>query len=280
MNSFRAFVTLALVGACAAPDWQAAAHPRSVRFDLTPARLVVAPVEVNGSRPRRFIIDTGATTTTLDERFASTLALAATGRIRIVTPDSAFTAPTALVEELAVGATQVRDVRVSWMPLHALRSEDDRISGVIGQDVLSRLTVAIDYRKRLLQLGRSPCPAGGAVARVDRVDGRAAIAARLENAAGRRDVRLVIDSAANALLLFEPSGRRRQTGLVKVTTHGGEVTASLTPRARVVIGSVAVDGAGVSIPVAEARIEDGLLPASWFSNVCVDGPRATAVVTP
>jgi len=62
----------------------------------------------------------------------------------------------------------------------------------------------------------------------------------------------------------------------RVTTHGEDAYADVIPGAMVGIEELELRGSALVVPAAEPRIENGLLPASWFSRVCIDGPRAQA----
>lgn len=278
MHIRGALVAAAIV--CACGDCGALAQTADVRIDLTPAWLVLAPVELHGAPPRHFVVDTGATTTMLDARVATALGLAPTGTLRMLAASGAFSATSGIVSSVKIGSISVERLPVSWTRLDRLRPEDARIMGVIGQDVLSRLTMTIDYPRRRLRLDDRPCPAGDAMVEVDRVDGRPAIAAVVQGPGGARRLRLVIDSGANALVLFEQSGAGSvRTHPVPLITHAGGASASAIPGAKVTIAGLAFKGAAIAMRPTEVRGEDGLLPASWFSRVCIDGPRAAAVLT-
>jgi predicted aspartyl protease len=279
MDIRRALISAAIL--CACHDCAAWAQTADVRIDLTPAALVLAPVELNGAPARLFVIDTGATTTMLDAQFATALALAPTGRIRVVTSGAAFSAASGRVTDVRIGRASLGHLPVSWTPLDRLRSEDGRITGVIGQDVLSRNTMTIDYARRQLRLDTGPCAAGDSTVHVERADGRPMVAARVQGVGGPRDVRLVIDSGANALVLFDRAGARRMSrpGGIRLATHAGDTPGAVIPRATLTVAGLSIHGPAVVVPPGEPRHEDGLLPAAWFSRVCVEGPRATAVLT-
>ena len=246
-------------------------------MDVTRSGMVVVPVQVNGAGPVRFLVDTGATTTTLDAGFATTLGLRAAGSLRIVTASGSVTAPAGKIATLGVGGLDVRDLAVSWMPLDALRVEDERIMGVIGQDVLADLTVTIDYARRRVRFGSERCASGDMTMAVERSDRRPTVAARLRTPAGNREVRLVVDSGVNAMVLFERSAGSGNG--VRLATHTGSADAAFVSVATATLAGLAVSGPAVALQPAEPRGEDGLLPASWFSRVCIDGPRAAAVLT-
>ncbi len=278
MHIRRALFAAAIV--CACDDGGALAQTADVRIDLTQGRLAIAPVELHGAPPRHFVVDTGATTTMLDARLATALGLASTGTLRIVAASGALSATSGIVNTVKIGSISVDRLPVSWTRLDRLRPEDERIMGVIGQDVLSRLTMTIDYPRRRLRLDDRPCPAGDAMVDADRVAGRPAIAALVQGTDGGRQMRLVIDSGANALVLFDQSGAgSARTHRVRLVTHAGDASASAIPRATVTVAGLAFKGAAIGVRPTEARGEDGLLPASWFSRVCIDGPRAAAVLT-
>lgn len=277
MRSTLCRVMATAIASLAFIDGSIAAAQFDARIELSDALLPIVDVRINGNGPHRFVLDTAATTTTLDPVLATTLDLASSGSLQIVTAGGSFTARTAIVDRLHIGEIGVDDLRVTLISLDALREDDERIVGVIGQDVLARFTVTIDYAQRRARLDSAPCAAADASAATTRADGRPMVDARLSGRGLPAGARLVIDSAANGLILFgQPSATPITT---RVTTHGQDAHAEVVPGATIGVGDVELRGAAVVVPAGEPRTEHGLLPASWFSRVCIDGPRAMATFT-
>jgi hypothetical protein len=94
----------------------------------------------------------------------------------------------------------------------------------------------------------------------------------------RRDGVFVVDSAANTLILFgQPDVALAR---LAVDTHTGSARGTRVGAVDVEIGEVVLRRDAMVVRSTTDRIERGLLPASWFSRVCIDGPRDRAVLTP
>ena len=252
------------------------AATRRLTAAFTSTSLVLVPVHVNSRGPYYFVIDTGATTTTLDDRLATELRIQPTGTLEIVTSGGTFGAPVGRVDELAIDTLRMTSLEVSWMPLDELRRDDRRIMGVIGQDVLSKTTVVIDYARRRVALTPEPCGGNDAMIDVAWAGGRPMIDAGVHGRGLPSSAKLVLDSASNALLLF---ARADATGqITKVSTHRNTVTADVLPRVTVDVAGARRAGPAVLLPPAAARTESGLLPTAWYSVVCIDGPRQRATL--
>jgi predicted aspartyl protease len=273
----HALLLLRAVAMSALFGMPAAAVDRAVTAEFTPTSLVLVTVHVNG-RPFQFVLDTGATTTTLDDRLATELGMRQTGQIEVVTSAGTFRAPTGIVDELTIGTTRISRLRVSWMRHDQLRLDDRRIAGVIGQDVLRGRTLTIDYARRRIELTTDPCGVSDGGVDVTWSEGRPMIAAGVHAQGLPVAARLVLDSAANALLLFtapRPGARR-----ASLSTHQATVLTEYLPRVPVVVGGIRSEGPAVLVPPSASRAETGLLPAAWFSRVCIDGPRSRATLSP
>jgi Aspartyl protease len=235
-----------------------AADQGRIAAELTRTALVVVPVHVNGRGPYLFVVDTGATTTTLDDTVATQLGIRATGGMEIVTSAGTYPAPVGALEEL--------------------RHDDARVLGIVGQDILRRFTTTIDYARREIELTTSPCAHRQSGVDIGWAEGRPTVGAALFGQGLPRSGRLVLDSGANALVIF--AGRPGTGALTSVSTHQGTVIAEILPRVRLEIGGVRRDGPAVLIPPTTSRDETGLLPAASFSRVCIDGPRSRATLEP
>jgi hypothetical protein len=248
-----------------------------VPLELTGSSLVLVPLRVNGGGPHRFVLDTAATTTMLDARFATRLGLVAEGSIELISAGGTFTGASGRLDDLQIGKTHFRRLPISWAPLDVVRRHDSRIVGVLGQDVLSRISLTLDFARRRLAIGEAPCGHGDVVVDLERADGRPAIAARVALSGEPRDGTFVIDSAANALIVF--SDDEGLGGESALDTHGGATQGARIRAVDVQIGDLALRRDAFLVRSTIDRVEDGLLPASWFSRVCVDGPGQRAALT-
>jgi predicted aspartyl protease len=272
----HAFLLLLTLAAEAMPGVAPEAADGHVSAEFTPASLVLVRVHVNGKGPHHFVIDTGATTTMLDAELATELRLRGTGVMEVVTSGGTFRAPTGTLDELSVGGARFSSLGVSWMPLDEVRRGDRRIAGIIGQDVLGRRSLVIDYERRRVELTTKPCGSDDAAVDVAWSEGRPMVRAGVRGLGLTQPARLVLDSAANALILFTP--RRSGRGLTSVSTHQATTTAEVVPKVRVEIEGIRREGLAVLIAPTAARAETGLLPTAWFSRICIDAPRSRATL--
>jgi predicted aspartyl protease len=267
----RHLVSITLVLLVAQPA-RTADHQLSAAFTST--LLVLLPVQIDGHGPYYFVVDTGATTTMLDDSLAIELGIRANAAVEIVTSAGTIRVPSGTLEEIRVGAARMSRFRVSWMRLDALRRDDPRIMGVLGQDFLSGHTLVIDYRHRGVQLSSDACPSEDGDFEIAWAMHRPTIAARVQGPGVARAGRFVLDSAANALLLFAVLPTHGQA--VAVSTHQATVSAVVLPRVSIELGGVRRTAPATVVSPAVSREEIGLVPTSWFSRVCIDGPRSRA----
>jgi hypothetical protein len=243
------------------------------RFDAD--HLVVVDAYLNEHGPFAMVVDTGATTTMLDESIASVLGLTPSGRVELITATGVHDAAEGTLQRLVVGGADARGLRVSWTRLTRLRGIDPRLAGVIGQDVLGGATVTIDYGRRQVVLGRSGCAPADRAVPVAASDGRPMVDAKVFAPVQPGAARLILDSAADTPVLFTAPGDGR---LARAESHGSAARRASMMPARIGVGGVWLEADVASIGDADRR-EDGLLPTSLFKVVCIDRIRSRASFT-
>jgi predicted aspartyl protease len=200
---------------------------RAIAFEPVGA-LIILPVLV-GECAGRFLLDTGAGATVLDEAFARSLGLQPRGAMEARGAGGSRTARFVDVERLALPGIEISRQTVVTVPLDDVEAAlGTRIDGILGYDFLSRFAVEIDYALQRLAL----FPSGGYVPR----GGAARCPLRIEANVPRLEGRLdgehagsfVLDTGnAYALLLHAPFVRRHGLGLgqgedLTITGVGGE----------------------------------------------------------
>jgi len=225
---------------------------------------VVVPVAVGRSGVHEFLLDTGTTSTLLEPALAAELGIAATSHANLVTPAGEREVGLGHAE-LRIGRTALAGVEVLIAELPAVRSDERRVRGLLGQSALSRLEYTIDHARRRLVVH-----AGHDGGRNPREWTRPSLEARV--GCGRSSARLVIDSGVAMPVLFE-QGRRAMAvelgGSVRAATNAGD---AVWREGRVDSLCVAGRRAGplsvvVRPPAPRAREEDGLLPSRFFARV-------------
>jgi predicted aspartyl protease len=225
---------------------------------------VVLPVSVVGGGVHEFLLDTGTTSTLLDPALAEELGLVATSRVNLVTPAGQREVGVAYAD-LRVGGTALAGVEVLIAELPAVRSDEPRVRGLLGQSALSRLEYTIDHARRRLVVhaGR------GAVGNAGEWT-RPSLEARL--GCGPSSARLVIDSGVAMPVLFDQGRRALDVelgGSVRAATNAGD---AVWREGRVESLCVAGGRSGplnvvVRPQASRPREEDGLLPSRFFARV-------------
>ncbi|MGI8332234.1 retropepsin-like aspartic protease family protein [Actinomadura scrupuli] len=113
------------------------------------ATLVMVPIKVNGRGPFQFILDTGASTSTLDRSLMRRLKLPRTGQTaRIQGVTGRATVPVVRIRSWSLGGQPL-----SSRSLTVINMGDPNIAGLLGSDELRRFgRVTVDYQQRRLIL--------------------------------------------------------------------------------------------------------------------------------
>lgn len=155
------------------------------------SRMTVA-VNVNGSGPYRFVVDSGADTSVVGERMAKALKLPLGRRTILNSITDSQLVDRVLVDELALGPTRVTDLQ-----LPVLREQNLGAEGMLGLDALVEQRLMLDFEKRVITVedGRTPSV---------RYDNEIVVTARLRKgqliltqvSAGRQKLNAVIDTGS------------------------------------------------------------------------------------
>lgn len=124
--------------------------PEAVPSQTDTADRMTVKVRVNGQGPFPFVVDTGAERSTLAADLAAQIMLPPGPPIIVHGVAGAITTPSALVDELAVGSRQLRNLS---LPL--LNRSDMDASGVLGIDALQGQRVELDFLHRELRVQAS-----------------------------------------------------------------------------------------------------------------------------
>jgi len=111
---------------------------------------VLVPGKVNGQLIGYFILDTGATFTSVSRLVADQLGISASGStVRLATASGTILAPLALVDELEIGGAVARHVAAV---IHDLPNVPPNVVGLLGLSFLERFRVNIDLTSGILSL--------------------------------------------------------------------------------------------------------------------------------
>jgi predicted aspartyl protease len=114
---------------------------------------IVAPVMIDGKGPFRFIIDTGASSSTVSPQLATTLGLVPAAQSTMVVNGITGTqeVPSVAISRLEAGDLVIQEARfpVIWAPLMA------GADGILGVAGLSKESVFVDFRRNRVVISRS-----------------------------------------------------------------------------------------------------------------------------
>jgi predicted aspartyl protease len=253
----------------------AASEVATTEFWLSPYGGVVVPVNVNGAR-LRFLVDTGSSHSAISARAATALRAPVIARAPLTSSGGVQWLPVVGLE-LAVGPV-VATVQASVVTAMPVPGEAD---GVVGQDVLGSRHFTIDYRQRRLEWHlTSDEPTPTSALPLTELHGRFVVAATIAG----RETPLVLDTAADRLVLFSTPLDREPKRPVPLSSVLGSLTGPATVRTTEVndlaLGRWAfprVKAAVVDRPWQPGEPE-GLLPTHGFSRVTINGPARTLIV--
>lgn len=265
---------LALSACSGAPDLR-----KSLAFELHRNDIVVA-VRVQGRGPFRFLLDTGSSQSLLSARVAGELQLPTPSRTRMLTPTGEVTRPVA-VTTLQLAGRPAETAAVTIVPATELAPVGPNIDGIVGQNVLSASSFTLDYVRREIRWGVTPCKEDGMRLPLRLVAGRAVVSVP---GADTKPLQLIPDSGADTVVLFARQGRALppltplDVGTLRTLT--GEQLVRNVRIARLTVGDVdLVQQAGVVLDAHHNALDaDGLLPLHLFSRVTFNTPAGYLMV--
>ncbi|MGW0826608.1 aspartyl protease family protein [Streptomyces sp. NPDC002845] len=140
-------------GSATSPERSAAREIPLTVVERGGQTIVLAPVSIHGEGPYTFVLDTGASSSVVDDDLARELDLPRTGKRQpisgVIGED---TVPVVSVREWKVGDISLDATDTTVVDLDSLHG-DRPIEGLLGSDVLSDFgQITVDYEKETLRL--------------------------------------------------------------------------------------------------------------------------------
>jgi predicted aspartyl protease len=277
----RVFVPLALWLACVASMPLAAVGEQAAITPFAGGRDdIVLTVRLNGRGPFRMLLDTGSTHTAVSVRTVADIGAPVVAKT--VTGSAAGSRNTLVVriDSLQVGPIGVPELLASVVEFRGI-VEGEEVDGVIGHDALASLRYTIDFRhRRIVWWPSETLVARGSAFELQSSHGRFLVSLPQRQSL----LRLVPDTGAESLLLFDPDVRLPVTQLptpATLMTTSGTTEVRLARVRELHVGTLTLR----DIPAVVAERDqsepaeiDGLLPLHLFDRVTVDGPRRRMIV--
>ncbi|HEV2133075.1 MAG TPA: retropepsin-like aspartic protease [Terracidiphilus sp.] len=121
-----------------------------VQYHLLQSSLIATSVNVNGSGPFEFMVDTGAQITVVDPALADDLKLKVNGSIGVVAFNSYEKVPLVSAAVVEAGPVAVHDLQMAVEGLEQLQAWNPKLRGVLGNNFLSRFDLLIDRGHKML----------------------------------------------------------------------------------------------------------------------------------
>jgi Aspartyl protease len=299
MATFQWFASL-LIAASIVPAPAAETHcpgnVASVPFRFVNRHLIVLAVSINHTGPYNFLLDTGTQITMIEPSLAAALHLDTQGAAVVAGVGSGQSASYAQLNLVEAGSHAVANQKVLVYDFQNFPT-DLHLQGILGEDFLEQFDLLIDNAHRLLCLDDSaamraevkgphiPLVATAEADEVGALPGFLLITVRLSG--GLRPVRLLLDSGANAPILFNTSQYmlRRPSHDVPLRGSGVDGTQpifSALPPQDVKIGSLELHGVSFVSATTEkdscVKGFDGILTTELFRRVLIDHADRFAVL--
>jgi predicted aspartyl protease len=269
-----------LVGSMSFPHAAAPERSAATLFERGQQGGIVLPVMLNGRGPFRFLLDTGSTHTAVSAVTAADVGAPVVAKASMGSVAGSRERLVVRIDAVEFGAIRVGELLASVVDLDGI-VDTHGIDGVIGLDVLAPLRYTIDFRqRRIVWWPTDALVARGRPLELQSRHGRFLIALPQ----GRALVRLVPDTGAESLLLFDPGHALPVTDLrtpATLTTTSGATEVQLARVRELRVGSLTLR----DIPAVVVRRDDsepaevdGLLPLHLFDRVTVDGPGKRMIV--
>jgi len=176
--------------------------PISISVELANGHAIV-PVRVQG-RDAALVLDTGSSTTTLDQAWADDLGLESLGAPVEAAGTDRLRVRLATLYTVELGNIELGPLTAALLPLGPVIDAAGRvIHGTLGYDLFQRFVVEIDYQQRRLRLWEANgfvAPVSGVAVPVELVHRVPVIRARVRASGGPLvEARLIVDLGSSAL---------------------------------------------------------------------------------
>src|SRR2546429_8904977 len=133
--------------------------PGEVNFELAPPNdaAIIVPVKINGHGPFKFVLDTGATFTCIDQKLVDQLKLPEwRGQLGIgVLQPSEGAVKLVSLDTFEVGNVKATDMKACAIEFSRLQTGGLDARGLVGLNFLKSFQVKIDFKKKVLHLDKS-----------------------------------------------------------------------------------------------------------------------------
>lgn len=249
----------------------------TVPFLQTLQGTIVVDVRIDGQGPFPMLLDTGATHSAVSPGIAAIVSAEPRGDVIVRGIVGQERRPVVRLNDVVFGPSVTDGVFATVTPRPELEQAGP-VEGILGQDVLAALSLTIDFNTRRIAFVDDATMNGNPLP-LEPKGNRFVV--RLPQS--HEEVRLVVDSGAEALVLFDRRTDRAaaagRPAFVSGAAGGGAAHMVVLPHLRV--GPVGLtQQPAVLVARGPEESVDGLLPLHLFSRVTIDGPGRRMFVEP
>lgn len=250
---------------------------------------LLVPVRVNGRDVQPFLLDTGSSVTTIDERLTSRLSLPTAGRIA-----SGSGSDLLVTAQLAIGPVTLPAGPVVALNLRRFSHVIGEVGGILGSDALRAMgRTSIDFDRCQLSVGGA---AGGNDDRRSELGHASRVPLEWHQgrpvATMRGGIRMLLDSGATDVIIFNDTNAGKsvrwssiETEPVRIDRFDGLRLGRIGVLTALVVGGIElpnVRAVGVKswYQRSDNGAPDGILPLGLFSRVVISHDEGFAILVP
>jgi hypothetical protein len=284
------FLTLPFVGLQAESRCPGGAV--GIDLQVVAGSLIIASVQVDGSGPYHFLVDTGAQITTVDPALAAVLNLRAQGTTGVSGAGTFGRYRFGYLGRISAGVMSVERPLVVIQDLGQLKQADPQIRGILGDNFLEHFDVLLDNRNKVMCLDNAGAMGAEiSAARVPLANPRGSdrtvipftwpLVVETRLASYREGVVLLrLDSGSNAPMLHPWAATKTRLAMKNggQTLHrvveGTDQSFGISQDQDVYVGGIHLRGVSFVVPITfmgevAARSDDGMLPTMAFRRVFI-----------
>ena len=162
LRSYLSILILLALSACTIPASKdfgtpATTAPGEVPFELVPPNdaAIIVPVKINSHGPFKFVLDTGATFTCIDQKLIDQLKLPEwRGQFGVGVMPVQGTVKLVNLDTFEVGNVKATEMKACAIEFSRLQTGGLDAQGLVGLNFLKSFQVRIDFKKMILSLDK------------------------------------------------------------------------------------------------------------------------------
>ena len=244
-----------------------------VHFELDEHGLVIVPITIGGAGPFRFLLDTGASGSSISEALVGQIGAPIVAKTEVTTPGGHAMALVAALREVKLGIMSSETILAVKVPANAIAAFSAGVVGILGQDFLGPHNYTLDYRHRTLTWDGDDVPSAAGADALKLIPKGSQLLVELPQT-NAPTVRMVPDSGADTLVLFARPETRVPISTAEGTMQLSGIVGTRTAAPAVVrglkVGSITLrnqQAVAVKLDVDDPHTADGLLPLHHFASV-------------